>query len=115
MARPLNDAAKVAPTETAWIAGLAVALASNLMNNLPVGLIAGWVAATDALPKDIVGALLIGVYLGPNLSVTGSLATILWLVAIRREEIHVSAWQFLKLGWIVMIPALLLALAALMV
>ena len=37
------------------------------------------------------------------------------LVALRREEIHVSAWQFLKLGWIVMIPALLLALAALMI
>ena len=50
--------------------------------------------------------------LGPNLSVTGSLATILWLVAIRREGEDVSAWRFLKLGAIVMPPALLLALAA---
>ena len=31
------------------------------------------------------GAMLIGVDLGPNLSITGSLATILWLVAMRRE------------------------------
>ena len=45
---------------------------------------------------------------GPNLSVTGSLATILWLTAIRREGENVSAWQFLRLGALVM-PAALLA------
>jgi len=56
--------------------------------------------------------MLIGVDLGPNLSVTGSLATILWLVALRREKVEVSAWHFLKLGALVMPPALVLALAA---
>jgi arsenical pump membrane protein len=52
--------------------------------------------------------------LGPNLSVTGSLATLLWLIAIRREGENVSGWQFLALGALVMPPALLgsLALAA---
>ncbi|MBV9745511.1 MAG: arsenic transporter, partial [Acidobacteriia bacterium] len=58
-------------------------------------------------------SVLIGVDLGPNLSVTGSLATILWLIALRREGIHVSAWQFLKVGVLVMPPALLLATLAL--
>ena len=74
---------------------------------------AGSVAAADHLPKAIKGAILIGVDLGPNLSVTGSLATILWLVALRREGLGVSAWRFLKLGSLVMFPALILALAAL--
>jgi arsenical pump membrane protein len=60
----------------------------------------------------VTGALLIGVDLGPNLSVTGSLATILWLVALRREGQDVSAWKFLRVGSIVMPPALLAALAA---
>jgi arsenical pump membrane protein len=55
----------------------------------------------------------LGVDIGPNLSVTGSLATILWLAALRREGIEVSAWQFLKLGLVVMPPALALALLAL--
>jgi arsenical pump membrane protein len=45
--------------------------------------------------------------------VTGSLATILWLTAIRREGEHVSAWQFLRLGALVMPAALLAALAGL--
>ncbi|WP_408518544.1 ArsB/NhaD family transporter [Paraburkholderia madseniana] len=40
---------------------------------------------------------MIGVDLGPNLSVTGSLATILWLNALRRDGIEVSALSFLKL------------------
>jgi len=58
-------------------------------------------------------AVLIGVDLGPNLSITGSLATILWLVALRREGLRVSAWDFLKVGAIVMTAALLGALGAL--
>jgi arsenical pump membrane protein len=56
---------------------------------------------------------LIGVDLGPNLSVTGSLATILWLSALRREGLHVGAWTFLKLGVVVMVPPLLLSLLVL--
>jgi arsenical pump membrane protein len=44
--------------------------------------------------------------------VTGSLATILWLVALRRESQPVSGWAFLKLGSVVMPAALLASLAA---
>ncbi len=57
---------------------------------------------------------LIGVDLGPNLSVTGSLATILWLIAIRREGQEVRFWQFLKWGALVMPPALALTILALL-
>jgi len=85
------------------------------MNNLPAGLIAGSAAAADGLPAQVAGGLLIGVDLGPNLSVPGSLATILWLVALRREGEDVSAWQFLRLGTVVTLPALLLALGALLI
>ena len=83
------------------------------MNNLPSGLIAADAVQTAHVPEIIRSALLIGVDLGPNLSVTGSLATILWLVALRREGQTVSAWAFLKLGSLIMLPALLAAIAAL--
>jgi arsenical pump membrane protein len=102
------------PVIAASAAGVVPALASNVMNNLPVGLIAGSVLAADNLPRAVSGAMLVGVDLGPNLSITGSLATILWLIALRREGEDVGAWQFLKLGALVMPPALVLALAALM-
>ena len=63
-------------------------------------------------PRAVTDALLIGVDLGPNLSVTGSLATILWLKAIRREGEDVGFWRFLKVGALVMPPALALAIGA---
>ncbi len=64
------------------------------------------------VPDAVTRAVLIGVDLGPNLSVTGSLATILWLTALRREGHSVGFGAFLKLGVLVMPPALVLALAA---
>jgi arsenical pump membrane protein len=51
--------------------------------------------------------VLIGVDLGPNLSVTGSLATILWLIALRKEKLDVSFWNFLRVGMVAMPVALL--------
>jgi len=108
----LLDAVAQSVRGAAWSAGIATAMADNLANNLPVGLVAGSVVRSDHLPPQVVGAMLIGVDLGPNLSVTGSLATILWLVALRRDKIEISAWRFLKLGLLVTPPALLAALAA---
>lgn len=98
---------------TATGAGLLVALICNLMNNLPAGLIASSTMAAAQAPHPVIGAVLIGVDLGPNLSITGSLATIIWLIALRRDGETISAWAFLKLGMLVMPPALLAALAAL--
>lgn len=109
----LKGYAHAAPEATAWAGGL-VAVLCNLVNNLPAGLIAGAAVQAAHVPEKVAGAILIGVDLGPNLSVTGSLATILWLTAIRREGQDVGAWTFLKLGLLVMPPALALALAGLL-
>ncbi len=98
-------------TLAAWAVGVVLALGCNLVNNLPAGLVAGDAVQLAHVPEPVRAAVLIGVDLGPNLSVTGSLATILWLTALRREGLGVSAWTFLKLGALVMPPALILALA----
>ena len=107
----LRQATSISVAGTAWATGIAVAIASNLANNLPVGLIAGSVLQSDHTADHIVRAVLIGVDLGPNLSVTGSLATILWLTALRREDLTVGFGTFLKIGAVVMPPALALSIA----
>jgi arsenical pump membrane protein len=112
LSRMLQAEAAQSVPRTAWAVGSITAIADNIANNLPVGLVAGSVAASDHLPDSIVRAMLIGVDLGPNLSVTGSLATILWLVALRREKIHVGAWHFLRVGLLVTPPAVIATLAA---
>jgi arsenical pump membrane protein len=109
----LRAAAQWSASATAWAHGFVVAFACNIMNNLPAGLIAGTAVRAAQSPPLVTDAGLIGVDLGPNLTVTGSLATILWLAALRREGIRVSAGSFFKLGLLVMPPALVLALAAL--
>jgi arsenical pump membrane protein len=96
----------------ALTASFGIAGLSNLMNNLPSGLLAGGALQTVHVPPYVKDAVLIGVDLGPNLSVTGSLATVLWLIALRREGQQVSAWQFLKTGLVVMPPALFLSTLA---
>ena len=95
----------------AWVSGVGLAFICNVANNLPVGLVAGRVVQIAKVPDHVRSAVLIGVDLGPNLSVTGSLATILWLTALRREGQTVSAWTFFKLGALVMPTALVLSLA----
>ncbi len=94
-------------------ASFGIAAVSNVMNNLPSGLLAGGALQAARTPAIMRDSVLIGVDLGPNLSVSGSLATILWLLALRREGVAMSGWRFLKAGAIVMPPAMLLATIAL--
>ncbi|HEY5462411.1 MAG TPA: arsenic transporter [Hanamia sp.] len=115
MSKMVNNSAEKSVTLTAWCSGTFIAIVSNLTNNLLAGLIAGNVIHTANAPDLIKDFILIGVDLGPNLSVTGSLATILWLVALRREGENINAFTFLKLGIIIMLPALFAAFGSLMI
>ncbi|HEU5458499.1 MAG TPA: ArsB/NhaD family transporter, partial [Terracidiphilus sp.] len=101
------------PWASAQAAAFSVALLSNGMNNLPVGLMCGSLLRHGTASGTLAHAMLIGVDLGPNLSVTGSLATILWLIALRREKIEISAWQFFKVGAVAMPLALFFSLLVL--
>ncbi|MGX0619936.1 arsenical pump membrane protein [Cupriavidus metallidurans] len=97
----------------AGVAGVLVGITSNIVNNLPAGLFAASALAAGHASDTVTAAVLIGVDLGPNLSITGSLATLLWLTALRREGHMVGAGTFLKTGALVMPLALLPALAVL--
>lgn len=105
----LQTMQKLPPMTSAIASALGIGIGTNLMNNLPLGLIAGASLRNAHIAGILRNSALIGIDLGPNLSVTGSLATILWLIAIRREGMHVSGWTFLKTGMLVMPPALILA------
>jgi arsenical pump membrane protein len=103
---------------SALVVGFSVGLANNIVNNLPLGLMAGATLHAAHTQGLIANVVLIGVDLGPNLSVTGSLATILWLLALRKDsggstggaKLDVSFWKFLKVGVVAMPLALLAAL-----
>ena len=110
----LQSCARMAPAAGVLAASFGIAALSNLMNNLPSGLLAAGAVQASHVAPHIRDAVLIGVDLGPNLSVTGSLATVLWLIALRREGEQVSGVAFLKAGAVVMPPALLVATLAIL-
>src|SRR6266702_3150869 len=57
----LRGAVDHSVAKSAWAVGIVTAVADNIANNLPVGLVAGSVAASDHLPPPVIRAMLIGV------------------------------------------------------
>ena len=104
-------ASHMAPFPGKLLAGGAVSLADNLLNNLPVGVLARYSIHTPHVAPHIAHAALAAVDLGPNFSVTGSLATLLWLMTIRRAGIAITPVRFFSIGALATLPALIAALA----
>jgi arsenical pump membrane protein len=85
------------------IAGIG-AIIANLLNNLPATLILLPVAAASG-PGGVL-AMLIGVNVGPNLTYTGSLATLLWRRVVHAHAEKTDVMQFTRLGLLTVPPAL---------
>jgi arsenical pump membrane protein len=79
---------------------LVTTLASNLINNLPAGLLAReTLEHGHATAPAIYGALL-GTNLGPNITLVGSLATLLVLSSARKKGVELGAKDLFKVGLI---------------
>jgi arsenical pump membrane protein len=107
--RPLVPAGTSLPA-LLGVAALAAGLA-NVINNLPAVLILLPLAA-PAGPGAIL-AVLLGVNIGPNLTYTGSLATLLWRRVLRQHGSGPSLWEFTRLGLLTVPAGLAIAVLAL--
>jgi arsenical pump membrane protein len=92
------------------LAALAAVLA-NVINNLPAVLVLLPLAAGGG--PGAVLAVLIGVNIGPNLTYTGSLATLLWRRVLLRHGSEPSLRDFTVLGLLTVPAGLVLAVLAL--
>ena len=107
--RPLLPAGTSLPALLA-VAALAAALA-NMINNLPAVLVLLPLAAPGD-PAAIL-AVLLGVNIGPNLTYTGSLATLLWRRVLRQHGSGPSLREFTTLGLLTVPAGLAIAVLAL--
>jgi arsenical pump membrane protein len=100
---------------TSWPALLAVAalaaVLANLINNLPAVLVLLPLAAPSG--AGAVLAVLLGVNIGPNLTYTGSLATLLWRRILHQHGSAPSLREFTILGLLTVPAGLALAVLAL--
>lgn len=97
-----------------FVVGVTSAFGSALLNNHPMAALNS--LAVTSLPGDArwrTLAALIGGDLGPRFLPMGSLAGLLWIDTAKRMGIEVRASQFIRVGFTVTIPALLVALAVL--
>jgi arsenical pump membrane protein len=92
------------------IAALA-AVAANLINNLPTVLVLTPLIAA-AGPAAVL-AVLIGVNIGPNLTFTGSLATMLWRRIVHQHNHTIDLAEFSLLGLLTTPAALIAAVVSL--
>ena len=97
-------------------AGLALAAAagSNAMNNLPFALVAGeGLRAAPGAGAPTVVALLVGIDLGPSFTTVGSLATLIWILILRKRGIPLTALTYLRIAFLPALAALAAAVLAL--
>jgi arsenical pump membrane protein len=107
--RPLLPTGTSLPALLA-IAALAAVLA-NVCNNLPAVLVL--LPLTAPSGAGAVLAVLLGVNIGPNLTYTGSLATLLWRRTLRRHGSAPDLGEFTRLGLATVPAGLVLAVLAL--
>ena len=81
------------------LAGMALlaALLANVVNNLPATLLL--LPALAGRPTPLVLAALLGLNIGPSLTYTGSLATLLWRKVIRSEHVEPPVGRYLAAAW----------------
>jgi arsenical pump membrane protein len=79
---------------TAFGAGLG----SNVINNIPMALLSISVLSHSHSTLAAQYGALLGCNLGPNLTVAGSLATMLVISTARKKGEHLSALEFFKIG-----------------
>ncbi len=97
-------------TAIALTAG-STALGANLINNVPMALV--MISAVREMLRVPLGhpaliyATILGADLGPNLTTVGSLATMLWLLILRRKGLEISTLEYFKLG-VTVVPLMLL-------
>ncbi|HEX6761769.1 MAG TPA: SLC13 family permease [Gaiellaceae bacterium] len=105
VARSWHGPAALLAATGPWATAATSAVASVLLDNLPAAVLLS--AHPPAHPR----ALLVGLDLGPNLAVTGSLSAVLWLRAARSVGADASIGAYSRLG-AVLVPATIAAALA---
>jgi arsenical pump membrane protein len=105
LARAWSGPADLLAEASAWETTAIGAVSSVLVNNLPAAVLLS--ASAPPHPR----ALLLGLNLGPNLAVTGSLSSYLWFKAARASGAHPSARRFSVIGAPLAVIAMVAGLA----
>ncbi|MBO4472391.1 MAG: hypothetical protein J5765_01145 [Clostridia bacterium] len=101
---------------TVWKYGFLSFLSANAINNIPMTVLYSPIVAT--LPEGVrlgaAYATVIGSNIGAYLTPIGALAGIMWISMLKRHDVKMGYFDFVKYGAAVSLPALAAALAVLL-
>ena len=96
------------------LSGFLFSMMAGLLNNLPSVMIGNLAIRGSHLGVNLAFANVIGNDIGPKFTPIGSLATLLWIYSLERKgEIRISKRYYMKVGFILTVPVLLVTLLAL--
>lgn len=86
---------------------ICTAIGANLVNNwsmtmISVSSLASMMSTVPSFDRSLIYASLLGADLGPNITILGSLSSMLWLVLLRQRGLDIHQVQYVKLGLTVM-------------
>ncbi len=90
------------------VAVAGTAIGSNLVNNVPMTLLAlPIIARADGAAREgLAYGALVGANIGPTLTTYGSLATMLWLTLVRKRGMDVSTTEYMRVALLTAPPVL---------
>jgi arsenical pump membrane protein len=97
------------------LVGVASALAANAMNNLPAAVLASAGLARGVGDPSLTAAVLVGIDIGPSFTTVGSLATLMWLLILRRRGVRLGYYEYVRRSFLPAFLALGAALTAISV
>ncbi len=113
LGRALLQAAGNSPARAVFLNTFGAAIGSNLINNVPAMLVL--ISTLNSVPdlsplmqRAIIYSTILGADLGPNITIVGSLAKVLWVVILRRRGLEISPLQYFRTG-LAVTPWMLLA------
>jgi arsenical pump membrane protein len=118
IAHGLASLASQGPLQALFTATVGTAVGSNLINNwsmmmVSVSSLSDLAANSSDFDRVLVYGSIMGADLGPNLTILGSLSSMLWLVLLRQRGLNIHPLQYMKLGLIVTPPLLIVGVLSL--
>jgi arsenical pump membrane protein len=106
IAGELGTLAAHGPLQALFSVTIGTALGSNIINNwsmmmISVSSLGALSAHGAAFNHSLVYGAIMGADIGPNLTILGSLSSMLWLVLLRQRGLDIRPMQYFKLGLIV--------------
>jgi arsenical pump membrane protein len=111
IAEELSRLAAQGPFQALVSVTLGTALGSNLINNWSMMMVSvsslNAMSQNPAFHQSLIYGAIMGADIGPNLTILGSLSSMLWLVLLRQRGLNIRPMQYFKLG-LVVTPVLLI-------